>query len=102
MRAQWETVGSTVPITSPAATRAPCGTEARTGSYVVRRSVPASSTDTTPLPATRPAKATRPAATARTGAPAGAVRSTPRWPRAYGVAGGSQPRTTAGRVPTGQ
>ena len=26
----------------------------------------------------------------------------PECPRVYGVAGGSQPRTTAGRVPTGQ
>src|SRR5690606_1355583 len=56
----------------------------------------------TPRPATRPAKETRPAATARTGAPGAAARSTPRCPRPYAVAGGSQPRSTGGRVPTGQ
>ncbi len=70
-----------MPSTPPAATSSPFSTDTATGSYVVRSGgspVPASSTETTPLPATRPANDTVPAATARTGAPAGAARSTPR------------------------
>ncbi|KUO07658.1 hypothetical protein AQJ58_34650 [Streptomyces sp. DSM 15324] len=82
MVAQWEPAGSSSAITSPAATSAPLRTRGRTGSYVVLRSVPVSSTDTTPRPATRPAYDTRPAATARTGVPGADARSTPRWPRA--------------------
>lgn len=72
---------------------------ARTGSYVVRsggRPVPDSSIVSTPRPATWPVKDTRPAAAARTGRPVRAARSTPRWPAAQGVGGGSQPRSTVG------
>ncbi|MFE3250801.1 hypothetical protein [Streptomyces sp. NPDC059209] len=61
-----------------------------------------SAIDSTPRPATMPVKDTRPGAAARIGVPAVAARSTPRWPGPYGEAGGSHPRTTVGRGPTGQ
>ncbi|MGS2590705.1 hypothetical protein [Streptomyces hebeiensis] len=57
--------------------------------------------DSTPRPATRPAWNTRPGAAARTGSPGAAARSTPRWPAPYADSGGSQPRSTVGREPTG-
>ncbi|XVS68397.1 hypothetical protein ACQPYE_33825 [Actinosynnema sp. CA-299493] len=64
-----------------------------TGSYVVRRP-PVCSSETTARSATGPACTTTASAAARTAAPAGAARSTPRWPGPYSVAGASKARTT--------
>src|SRR5438874_5528327 len=49
-------------------------------------------------PPTGPANVTVPFAGARTGVPNGAAMSIPRWPVEYGVAGGSNPRTTGPRI----
>lgn len=101
---QWNGPCSTTATGWPAATCSPFATSGRTGSYVVRSGgspLPATSMASTPRPATGPANDTRPEAAASTLLPRSAARSTPRCPGPYGPAGGSHPRTTAGRPASG-